>query len=231
MVHFSAIEAPFFSARRRQQKLRCRAPGSQHAIQYPGVQDAGKEERDERSGSALEEEQIAKDTSGGFRTTSRQETMRTLTIAVACAAIAAAPASLLAQGIPDTIAPHLIALEQQWNDAILENDSAAAGAFMAAEWTEITSDGSVLTRSQDLAELVGGYHATSLRSFDFAVHVYDNVALISGVSEEQSSYKGKDTSGRFRWMDVWVRRAGRWVCVASTVARITTVVNDPGGGP
>jgi Domain of unknown function (DUF4440) len=132
------------------------------------------------------------------------------------------PVRLMAQAAPDTVARHLIALEQQWNDAIISNDSAAAGVFMAADWTEITSDGSVLTRAEDLGELVGGYHATSLRLSDITVRVYDTAALVSGISDEQSSYRGKDTSGRFRWMDVWVRRAGRWACVASTVARIAS---------
>jgi ketosteroid isomerase-like protein len=131
------------------------------------------------------------------------------------------PASLVAQATPDAIARQLIALEQQWNDAILRNDRPAAAAFMADEWTEITSDGSVLTRAEDLDELVGGYHATVLQLSDIAVNVYGDAAVVSGISEEQSSYRGKDTSGRFRWMDVWVRRAGRWECVASTVARIT----------
>jgi len=135
--------------------------------------------------------------------------------------MAAVPASLVAQETRDSIARHLIALEQQWNDAILHNDRAAAAAFMADEWTEITSDGSVLTRAEDLDELVGGYHATALRLSDIAVHVYGDAAVVSGISEERSSYRGKDTSGSFRWMDVWVRRAGRWECVASTVARIT----------
>jgi hypothetical protein len=147
---------------------------------------------------------------------------RTLTTIVAWAAMAALPAPLGAQVPPDTIARHLIALEQQWNDAILRNDRTAAAAFMAEEWTEITSDGSVLTRAEDLDELVGGYHATSLRLSAIAVHVYDNAAVVSGTSDEQSGYRGKDTSGRFRWMDVWVRREGRWQCVASTVARITS---------
>jgi hypothetical protein len=145
---------------------------------------------------------------------------RTLTTALTFAAMGAVPAALVAQAAPDPVARHLIALEQQWNDAIVGNDSAAAGAFMAADWTEITSDGSVLTRAADLAELVGGYHATSLRLSAFVVRVYDQAALVSGISDEQSSYLGKDTSGRFRWLDVWVRRAGKWVCVASTVARI-----------
>ena len=139
---------------------------------------------------------------------------------VTFATIATAP--LGAQVSPDTTAQHLIALEQQWNDAIVRNDSAAAGAFMAAEWTEITSDGSLLTRAEDLAELVGGYQATSLRLSDLAVHVYGDAAVVSGISEEQSTYRGKDTSGRFRWLDVWVRRAGRWQCVVSTVARISS---------
>ena len=147
---------------------------------------------------------------------------RTLFTVVAWATVAAVPAPLVAQVAPDTIARHLIALEQQWNDAILRNDSAAAGAFMAETWTEITSDGSVLTRAEDLAELIGGYHATALQLSDIAANVYGNAAVVSGISDEQSSYRGKDTSGRFRWMDVWVQRAGRWECVASTVARITS---------
>ncbi len=146
--------------------------------------------------------------------------MRTLTIVVACATMAVVRSSLVAQAAPDTVARHLTALEQQWSDAILRSDSAAAGVFMAADWTEITSDGSVLTRGQDLEDLVGGYHATALRLSNIVVHVYDHAATVSGISDEQSSYRGKDTSGRFRWMDVWVWRTGRWQCVVSTVSRI-----------
>jgi len=125
------------------------------------------------------------------------------------------------QAVTDTVEQHLITLEQEWNDAILRNDRAAAGAFMAEEWTEITSEGSVLSKTEDLDELVGGYHATSLRLSELRVRVFGEGAVVSGVTDEQSSYQGKDTSGRFRWMDVWVRRASRWVCVGSSVTRIT----------
>lgn len=121
----------------------------------------------------------------------------------------------------DTAERHLIALEHEWNDAILRNDRTAAGAFMAEEWIEITSEGSLLTRTEDLDELVGGYHATSLLLSDLRVQLFGDGALVSGVTDEQSTYLGKDTGGRFRWMDVWVRRAGRWVCVGSSVTRIT----------
>src|SRR4029077_20716886 len=93
---------------------------------------------------------------------------RTLTTVVAWAALAAVPASLVAQVPPDTIARHLIELEQRWKDGILRNERPVAGAFIGEEWTEITSSGSVLTRGEDLDELVGGYHATSLRLSDVA---------------------------------------------------------------
>jgi ketosteroid isomerase-like protein len=124
------------------------------------------------------------------------------------------------QVVPDTAERHLIALEQEWNEAILRNDRNAAGAFMAEEWTEVTSEGSLLTKAEDLDELVGGYHATSLLLSDLKVTLFGDGALVTGVTDERSTYKGRDSSGRFRWMDVWVRRAGRWVCVGSSVTRI-----------
>src|SRR5690242_14521164 len=94
------------------------------------------------------------------------------------------------QAVPDTAARHLIALEREWNDAILRNDSTVAGSFMAREWTEITSTGSALTRTEDLTELVDGYHATSLLLSDIRVQIFGDAALVSGVSEEKSSYRG-----------------------------------------
>ena len=143
--------------------------------------------------------------------------MRLLALALI---LSATSRSARGQVVPDTASQHLIALEQEWNDAILRNDSTAAGAFMAGEWTEITSAGSVLTKTEDLDELVGGYHATSLLLSDFDVRLFGDVALVSGITAEKSTYRGRDTSGRFRWMDVWVRRAGKWLCVRSTVTTI-----------
>lgn len=141
--------------------------------------------------------------------------------------VCASNQSVNSQAVPDTAARHLIALEQEWNNAILRNDRTAAGSFMAEEWTEITSAGSVLTKTEDLKELVDGYHATSLLQSDIEVQIFGDAALVSGISEEQSSYRGQDTSGRFRWIDVWVRRAGRWVCVKSTAVRITARPSNP----
>jgi hypothetical protein len=47
------------------------------------------------------------------------------------------------------------------------------------------------------------------------VKVLGNVAVVQGSDTEKSSYKGKDTSGKWIWMDVFVKRDGKWVAVRS----------------
>ena len=39
--------------------------------------------------------------------------------------------------------------------------------------------------------------------------------MVQGSDTEKSSYKGKDTSGKWIWMDVFVKRDGKWVAVRS----------------
>lgn len=115
----------------------------------------------------------------------------------------------------------LIELERRWNDAILRGHRAEVGAFMAEDWTEITSDGHILTKTEDLAELEGGgYKATLLELSELQVRLLGDAAVVTGVTNEKSSYRGRDTGGRTRWMDVFVRKDGRWLCVASQVTRV-----------
>jgi hypothetical protein len=41
------------------------------------------------------------------------------------------------------------------------------------------------------------------------------IAVVQGSDTEKSSYKGKDTSGKYVWTDVFVDRNGKWVAVRS----------------
>jgi ketosteroid isomerase-like protein len=44
---------------------------------------------------------------------------------------------------------------------------------------------------------------------DMKVQVFGNVAVVTGVSTTvNTSYKGQDRSGKYRWIDKWVRRGG-----------------------
>ncbi len=52
------------------------------------------------------------------------------------------------------------------------------------------------------------------------MRAYGDTAVVHGLETEKSSYKGKDTSGQYRFTDVFVKRNGRWQAIATQVTRV-----------
>lgn len=55
---------------------------------------------------------------------------------------------------------------------------------------------------------------------DLKVHVYEGFATVTGINDFVATYKGKDSSCRCRFTDVFVKRDGRWQVVASHVSKV-----------
>ena len=45
-------------------------------------------------------------------------------------------------------------------------------------------------------------------------------AIVHGLETEKSSYKGKDISGQYRFTDVFMKREGKWMAIATHVTRV-----------
>jgi hypothetical protein len=52
------------------------------------------------------------------------------------------------------------------------------------------------------------------------VRVFGNTAIVTGGDTEKSTYKGKDSSGKYVWTDVFVNRNGKWQAVASESTKV-----------
>jgi len=52
------------------------------------------------------------------------------------------------------------------------------------------------------------------------VKVLGNVAVVQGSHTEKSTTNGKDTSGKWIWTDVFVKRDGKWLIVRSQSAMV-----------
>jgi ketosteroid isomerase-like protein len=81
----------------------------------------------------------------------------------------------------------------------------------------------VQTKAQLLADVKSG--SLVLESSDIAdmkVHLHGDAALVTYSTTDKGKYKGQDISGRFRWTDVFVRRSGTWLIVASQGTPIQT---------
>ncbi|HEV2567491.1 nuclear transport factor 2 family protein [Sphingomonas sp.] len=135
---------------------------------------------------------------------------------IAALAIASAPA-LAQQGRAES---ELIKLEQDYARALVSKDMAFLRAFYAPDWRGgnwlgFFTKSTLLKRLQDRR-----YVIKSMKVRDLRVKVMGDVAVVQGVDEEITSMSGRDTSGLWGFTDVFARRGGRWVAVASQTTRI-----------
>jgi ketosteroid isomerase-like protein len=112
-------------------------------------------------------------------------------------------------------------LEHDWIDAMKAGDADKLGQIIADDWTGLSFDGKTSTKKSYLAELKSG--TSKIESFDFGpmdVKVLGNVAVVQGSDTEKSVTNGKTTSGKWVWMDVFVKRGDKWLAVRSQSAMV-----------
>ena len=126
-----------------------------------------------------------------------------------------------AQTQKPSVEQELIKIEKDWGQAYLTKDIALLDRILADDWTTTNEEGNVTTKANELADLKSGaYVETSGVQDNVKVRLYGDAAVITGRSTVKAQYKGKDASGQFQWTDTFIRRDGRWLCVASHISKI-----------
>jgi ketosteroid isomerase-like protein len=157
----------------------------------------------------------------------REKRMKKLiwTVLIVCGSVGLAsadtqaPTSAASKG--PSVSQTLMQIENDWADALKAGDADKAAQFVADDWTGISFDGSKSTKQSFLAEVKSGKDkAESVEFGPMDVKVLGNVAVVQGSDTEKSVTKGKDTSGKWVWMDVFVKRDGKWVAVRSQSAMV-----------
>ncbi len=107
-------------------------------------------------------------------------------------------------------------LEQDWTDASKASDVSKLDQIMADDWVGLGYDGRRETKQTVLARVKSGKDTTeSIENGPMDVKVLGSVAVVQGSDTEKSTTNGKDSSGKYVWMDVFVKRHGKWVAVRS----------------
>ena len=117
----------------------------------------------------------------------------------------------------------LIALENNWSQASVKRDGAVLPRFYADEYIFTNEDGVVTNKAKEIANITGGTFKLNAYKFEnMAVRVYGNVAVVTGQNTIKGTWEDieRDISGPYRFTDVFVKREGRWQCVASQASRI-----------
>ena len=109
----------------------------------------------------------------------------------------------------------LVALEQNFNDALVRSDWKAVEQLYADDVTFTNSDGSVSHKSDTIGEIKSGNTKfDSIEISDVKVQELGNVAVVTGKLFERGHYKTTDLTGTYRFTNVWAKQDGRWRLVA-----------------
>jgi ketosteroid isomerase-like protein len=110
----------------------------------------------------------------------------------------------------------IIALEKAWNQAYKLGDTRALGALLDDEIVLINDDGSAQTKAEFLASVKKtNSQEQQVAPESMSVHVFGNAAIATGVFRAKGVERGKHYVRRERFVDTWIHKEGRWVCVAT----------------
>jgi ketosteroid isomerase-like protein len=124
--------------------------------------------------------------------------------------------------LQDAQQTRILALENAWNQAVMQRDARAIAPLMDDGLIYIDYDGTVMNKAQYLASLRAEEpHFEHIQSESMQVQVFGNSAVVVGVYRELGTQRGKSYARRERFVDTWVNRAGSWICVASDSTLIT----------
>lgn len=115
----------------------------------------------------------------------------------------------------------LTAQADRWDKAIVRKDRVAVEANMADDFRNIDGYGQVAGKAAFVADLMSAdLEIDPYTVEDFDVRVYGDVALLSGRTHMTGRYNGKPFTSHYRYIDVYVKRGGRWKVVSVQISRI-----------
>lgn len=113
-------------------------------------------------------------------------------------------------------------VEEEWTNAYVRHDAAPLERILADEFITVGSNGQSHGKAQDIEELKSdsaNYEYST--PYDLDIRVYGDMAAVIGRTKERGHYdSGRQFTNEYRWMDIFVKRQGRWQCIAAQVASI-----------
>lgn len=110
---------------------------------------------------------------------------------------------------------------EAWDAAIVRKDVAAIEANMTDDFRQIDAAANVADKTSFMAGITAPELTINPYTVeDFDVRVYGDVALLSGRTRMSGSYAGEAFTSHYRYIDVYVRKNGRWRVASVQITRV-----------
>jgi ketosteroid isomerase-like protein len=118
-------------------------------------------------------------------------------------------------------ADELKQIENDWVAASKAKDANKLGEILADGWVGLQWDGKTIDKAKVLGNLKApGNSLDSIEMGPMNVRFFGNTAVVTGSDTEKRMDKGKDTSGKYTWTDVFVKQNGKWRAVSSQNTKV-----------
>jgi ketosteroid isomerase-like protein len=113
-------------------------------------------------------------------------------------------------------------VEEEWANAYVRHDGEPLKRILADEFITVGSNGKSHGKAEDIEELKSDRATYDYSTpYDLDIRVYGDVAVVIGRTKERGHYdSGRQFTNEYRWTDIFVKRQGRWQCIAAQVASI-----------
>jgi ketosteroid isomerase-like protein len=108
-------------------------------------------------------------------------------------------------------------LEHEWVTAIVKKDADAIGRLLADDFTGTTDD-QIYSKADAIEDVKTGTHE-SLELDNIKVRIFGDTAVVTMGQTEKSRHGDADFSGHYLFTDVWAKKNGAWIAVASHGSR------------
>jgi len=140
---------------------------------------------------------------------------------VVCVVVLIFGVAILAQTQTGTAEQELMKLLKGWEQSVVKLDAAFMEGILADDYTWTDPTGKIHSKAEEIASIKSGQGlVTSNVDDEVKIRVYGDAAVVTGRTTAKWIEKGKESSGQIRWTDTWIKRNGRWQCVADHVSNI-----------
>lgn len=156
--------------------------------------------------------------------------MRALVVAFALACAGVGGGACAADGVggvkaaPASAAADIAKLKQlsdAWDQAIVAKNRAAVAGNMGADFRIIDGQGNIENKQQFVDGVLDPKLTIDPYTVeDFDIRLYGDMALLSGRTRMTGTQDGKSFVSNYRYIDIYVKRDGKWQIVSVQITRL-----------
>src|SRR5215469_14605238 len=114
----------------------------------------------------------------------------------------------------------IIRLFEDGDRALMSVDVREMERIYAEDYVQSDKSGRLSTRADLIRNLTSGKtRFLSMKSTGRRVRLFGDFAVVHGSEEDEIKCEGQRASARYSYMDIVIRRGGRWQIVASQLAK------------